>query len=47
VELALPELGEGWTYYPPTEREIRTCAAPVSPRKAACSPQEFVLGLCK
>jgi TRAP transporter TAXI family solute receptor len=47
VELALPELGEGWTYYPATEREIRTCAAPVSPRKAACSPQEFVLGLCK
>ena len=47
VELALPELGEGWKYYPPTEREIRACAAPVSPRKAACLPQEFVLGLCK
>ena len=47
VELGLPELGEGWTYYPATAREIRACAAPVRPSKAACSPQEFVLGLCK
>ena len=27
VDLALPELGRGWTYYAPTTRELRACIA--------------------
>jgi TRAP transporter TAXI family solute receptor len=49
VELALPELGRGWTYYAPTAKEIRGClAARPAPRPAAsCTQQERVLGLCR
>ena len=51
VELALPALGPGWTYFPPTSREIRAClskkarasVAPVS----KCSAEERILGFCK
>ena len=51
VDLALPNLAPGWTYYPPTTREIRAClakkpkAAPVKPAKK-CSAEERILGLC-
>lgn len=51
VDLALPALGPGWTYYPPTSKEIRSCLSkqakvlvkPVS----KCSAEERILGLCK
>jgi len=52
VELALPDLGRGWNYYPATTNELRACIAargkvkPVVPSKA-CTQQEQVLGLCK
>ncbi|MCY7371008.1 MAG: TAXI family TRAP transporter solute-binding subunit [Polaromonas sp.] len=56
VELALPDLGRGWTYYPPTTRELRSCitarAKPETPVKAAapsakmCPQQQRILGLC-
>jgi uncharacterized protein len=50
VELALPDLGRGWFYYPPTAREIRNCIAGRSVTRApptrACSQQERILGLC-
>jgi uncharacterized protein len=57
VQLALPELKAGWTYYPPTQRELARCLArpaqarqpparPPTPAKA-CGQQERVLGLCK
>jgi uncharacterized protein len=51
VELALPDLGRGWFYYPPTTVEIRSCIAvrarPKSPPAKACSQQERILGLCE
>jgi uncharacterized protein len=51
VELALPDLGRGWFYYPPTAVEIRSCIAgrtrPKSPPVKACSQQERILGLCE
>ncbi len=51
VELALPDLGRGWLYYPPTTVEIRSCIAartkPKSPPVKACSQQERILGLCE
>ena len=51
VELALPALGPGWTYYPPTSKEIRACLgrqakALVKPA-SKCSAEERILGLCK
>jgi TRAP transporter TAXI family solute receptor len=49
VGLSLPALNQGWTYYPPTTREIRNClgAKSKAPRPAkACSPEERILGLC-
>jgi TRAP transporter TAXI family solute receptor len=50
VNLALPELGAGWIYYPPTAREIRSCIAAKSKLRAkpakVCSPEERILGLC-
>ena len=51
VELALPALGQGWFYYPPTATEIRGCVAAKAKTKSqsvkACSQQERILGLCE
>ena len=51
VELALPNLGQGWFYYPPTATEIRGCIAAKTRAKSqpvkACSQQERILGLCE
>lgn len=41
VNLSLPELGQGWSYYAPTARELRSC----KPKKK-CSAEERILGLC-
>ena len=52
VDLALPNLGPGWTYYPPTTREIRACLAKTKPRVSTkpagkpCSAEERILGFC-
>ena len=52
VELSLPELGEGWSYYPPTAKQIRACggssmALGKQPKfRGTCSQVESVLGLC-
>jgi uncharacterized protein len=51
VELALPTLGPGWTYYPPTSKEIRAClskqARTLVKPSSKCSTEERILGLCK
>ncbi len=50
VNLTLPDLTPGWTYYRPTTREIRNCVAGKTKAKAkparVCSPEERILGLC-
>jgi TRAP transporter TAXI family solute receptor len=48
VELQLPELGQGWAYYGPTERTLRRCIAnqPKPKPVRACPQQERILGLC-
>lgn len=52
VELALPALGRGWIYYPPTASEMKNCLAPTraavlpAPVKV-CNQQQRVLGLCR
>lgn len=51
VELALPELGQGWRYYPPIARQMRACMSPQTKAKPRpgrpCPQQERVLGLCE
>ncbi len=51
VDLSLPALNDGWTYYGPTAKEIRACRAGQQ-RVAAkpirvCSAEEKILGFCK
>jgi TRAP transporter TAXI family solute receptor len=59
VKLELPALGQGWRYFAPMERRLRSCIA-ARPTPAAlpvrgersqnlrpCSEQELVLGLCR
>ena len=50
VEMALPDLGRGWFYYPPTAKEIRACLVtrmnPKASPARACTQQERILGLC-
>lgn len=48
VDLSLPALNDGWTYYPPTAREIRACPmAQKAPASAKlCKAEERILGLC-
>ena len=51
VSLTLPTLAPGWTYYPPTTKELRACLAKpkqVAPAKRSkpCSAEERILGFC-
>lgn len=50
VQLALPALNDGWSYYGPTAKEIRSClAGQKAPVKAAkpCAAEEKILGFCR
>jgi len=55
VDLTMPRLGRGWSYYRPMERVLRSCTphTAAAPRPAApassapCSQQERILGLCR
>jgi uncharacterized protein len=48
VDLQLPALSDGLTYYPPTERELRTCKTVKKnvPASHVCSLQDRIMGLC-
>ena len=51
VNLKLPDLPPGWTYYAPTTKEFRACSAKVKSRTTAkpskqCSAEERILGFC-
>jgi TRAP transporter TAXI family solute receptor len=48
VNLSLPALAPGWTYYSPTTREIRACLARTKAKAPArkCSAEERILGFC-
>jgi TRAP transporter TAXI family solute receptor len=51
VNLKLPDLPPGWTYYAPTTKEFRACGAKVKSRTTAkpskqCSAEERILGFC-
>ena len=44
VELAMPDPGAGWIYYPQTAAELKQCIT--ARAKPKCSIEETVLGLC-
>jgi TRAP transporter TAXI family solute receptor len=48
VDLRLPPLNDGWIYYAPTAKAIRSCRlAQTAPKPAKqCSAEEKILGLC-
>ncbi|MBI5721240.1 MAG: C4-dicarboxylate ABC transporter substrate-binding protein [Burkholderiales bacterium] len=48
VSLDMPPLGQGWTYYPATARELGRCAAMRPPPKPVrvCTTEQKILGLC-
>jgi TRAP-type uncharacterized transport system substrate-binding protein len=45
VELAMPEVGKGWLYSPPTAKELKRCTE-AKPVRKACSTEQKILGLC-
>jgi hypothetical protein len=49
VELAMPDVGKGWIYSPPTSRELKRCTGggPVKPVRKPCSTEQKILGLCE
>ena len=47
VELAMPDLGAGWSYYPQTAQEISRCLAGRPKPKPKCTLENTVLGLCE
>jgi hypothetical protein len=51
VDLNLPALNDGWTYFGPTAKELRNCRPGqqkvVAKPARACSAEEKILGLCK
>lgn len=46
VELAMPDPGAGWIYYPQTAQELKQCIAGKPKPKAKCTLENQVLGLC-
>jgi TRAP transporter TAXI family solute receptor len=47
VELAMPEVGAGWIYSPPTARELKRCMANAKPARKPCTTEQKILGLCE
>lgn len=49
VDLALPPLGKGWSYFAPMEQRLRNCTAnsPRAVKTSGCSVEQRVLGLCR
>jgi len=50
VALEMPQLGQGWAYYPATARELGRCAATrtAAPKPGrTCSTEQKILGLCE
>jgi TRAP-type uncharacterized transport system substrate-binding protein len=46
VALAMPQLGQGWSYFGPTAQELSRCAQKAKPVKA-CTTEQKILGLCE
>jgi hypothetical protein len=46
VELAMPDPGVGWVYFPQTAQELRQCIAAKPKPRPKCTLENTVLGLC-
>jgi hypothetical protein len=47
VSLAMPQLGQGWSYYSPTATELARCAQKAAKPVKACTTEQKILGLCE
>jgi TRAP transporter TAXI family solute receptor len=47
VDIAMPELGAGWSYYPQTAQELQRCIEGRPKPKPKCTLENTVLGLCE
>ena len=47
VSLAMPQLGQGWSYYSPTAKELGRCTPKVVKPAKPCSTEQKILGLCE
>jgi hypothetical protein len=47
VELAMPDLGKGWAYYPPIAQELKRCASAQAKPVRTCTTEQKILGLCE
>lgn len=47
VSLAMPQLGQGWSYYSPTAAELARCAQKANKPVKACTTEQKILGLCE
>jgi len=47
VSLAMPSLGQGWSYFAPTAQELTRCAARAPKPAKVCTTEQKILGLCE
>jgi len=47
VSLAMPQLGQGWSYYGPTAQELGRCAQRTAKPVKVCTTEQKILGLCE
>jgi TRAP-type uncharacterized transport system substrate-binding protein len=47
VSLAMPQLGQGWSYYAPTAKELARCTQKAVKPVNACTTEQKILGLCQ
>lgn len=45
VSLAMPQLGQGWSYFGPTARELEKCVQKAAAK--TCTTEQKILGLCQ
>ncbi|MCW5660192.1 MAG: C4-dicarboxylate ABC transporter substrate-binding protein [Burkholderiaceae bacterium] len=45
VSLAMPQLGQGWSYFAPTARELEKCVQKAAAK--TCTTEQKILGLCQ
>jgi uncharacterized protein len=47
VSLAMPPLGQGWSYFAPTSQELARCTARAPKPAKVCTTEQKILGLCE
>jgi len=47
VSLAMPQLGQGWSYFTPTAQELARCTQKSAKPTRPCTTEQKILGLCE